>query len=549
MKKTWQDDLEEWKKSGVFPSVKKDSVEVKVKKQKTLDSSNEANVVKNKDKASRISTKEPNKRARRRKQHAKRKKQKAKFQNEPLDLIGPAVSAVKSGTVLKVIPKKIEVAEFSELHKPDRNGLERFEINEASIESVNWAAYEKATGRSADFFIGLDFGTAFTKVVIGVEGTSYVLKLSPTDGLQPSSIFIASDGRCSLRQKTGYTLYTDLKLPILTKNATEEDYGLVIAFLALIFIECRRWYSTSHLTDLSPDWFVNAGLPTQSYEDERLKAEYCRLIKAAWALSYCEVVSYQAAIILFRSISGNYVPEYAYFHDERINCFPEFVAQITGYVRSPRRRMHSHLIADVGAGTLDVSLFTVKEDSGDWLFRVHDRSVETLGADFLSKHRGSHIKAAKNVATYKFTTPGTLANSLKTTLNKLTSVDEPFRVKVNDSYATRVKALDVPPSKMSEDIVIFVCGGGSSEYLYSEAMEPIHRDYPTEIVQIPKPDRLMSDFNLDEDYHRYSVAYGLSHDHYDIGACIQQHIESLEPANISKIETQGRKNREELYKS
>lgn len=216
---------------------------------------------------------------------------------------------------------------------------------------------------------------------------------------------------------------------------------------------------------------------------------------------------------------------------------------------SPRRRMHSHLIADVGAGTLDVSLFTVKEDSGDWLFRVHDRSVETLGADFLSKHRGSHIKAAKNVATYKFTTPGTLANSLKTTLNKLTSVDEPFRVKVNDSYATRVKALDVPPSKMSEDIVIFVCGGGSSEYLYSEAMEPIHRDYPTEIVQIPKPDRLMSDFNLDEDYHRYSVAYGLSHDHYDIGACIQQHIESLEPANISKIETQGRKNREELYKS
>ena len=180
---------------------------------------------------------------------------------------------------------------------------------------------------------------------------------------------------------------------------------------------------------------------------------------------------------------------------------------------------------------------------------MHDRSVETLGADFLNKHRGLHIEAAKNIETYKFTTPGTLANSLKTTLNKLTRVDEPFRVKVNDSYATRIKALDVPSSKMSEDIVIFVCGGGSSEYLYSEAMEPIHRDYPTEIVQIPKPDRLMSDFNLDEDYHRYSVAYGLSHDHFDIGACIQQHIESLEPANISKIETQARKNREELYKS
>jgi len=549
MKKTWQDDLEEWKKSGVFPSVKKDSVEIKVKKRKALDSSNESNVVKNKDKASRISTKEPNKQARRRKQHAKRKKQKAQYKDEPLDLIGPAVSAVKSDTVLKVTPKKIEVAEFSEQHKPNRNGLERFEINEASIESVNWVADDKFTGRDADFFIGLDFGTAFTKVAIGIEDTSYVLKLSTTDGLQPSTIFIASDGRCSLRQKTDYDVYIDLKLPILTKNAAEEDYGLVIAFLALIFIECRQWYSTSHLTDLSPDWFVNAGLPTQSYEDERLKAEYSKLIKAAWALSYCEVVSYQAAIVLFRSISGKYVPEYAYFDDEQINCFPEFVAQITGYVRSPKRRMHSHLIADVGAGTLDVSLFTVKENSGDWLFRVHDRSVETLGADFLNKHRGSHIKAVKNVETYKFTTRDTLANSLKISLEKLISVDEPFRVKVNDSYATRVRALGVPASKILENIVIFVCGGGSSDYLYSKAMEPIEDYYPTEIVQIPKPDRLMSDFNLDEDYHRYSVAYGLSHDHYDIGACIQQHIESIEPANISKIETQGRKNREELYKS
>ena len=134
MKKTWQDDLEEWKKSGVFPSVKKDSVEVKVKKRKTLDSSSEANVVKNKDRASRISTKEPNRQARRRKQHPKRKKQKAQYKNEPFDLIGSAVSKVKSGSVLKVTPKKIEVAEFSEQHKPDRNGLERFEINVASIE-------------------------------------------------------------------------------------------------------------------------------------------------------------------------------------------------------------------------------------------------------------------------------------------------------------------------------------------------------------------------------------------------------------------------------
>lgn len=110
-------------------------------------------------------------------------------------------------------------------------------------------------------------------------------------------------------------------------------------------------------------------------------------------------------------------------------------------------------------------------------------------------------------------------------------------------------ALGVPASKILEDIVIFVCGGGSSDYLYSEAMKLIEDYYPTEIAQIPKPDRLMSDFNLDDDYHRYSVAYGLSHDHFDIGKCIKQHIESLEPANISKIETQGRKNREELYKS
>ena len=43
--------------------------------------------------------------------------------------------------------------------------------------------------------------------------------------------------------------------------------------------------------------------------------------------------------------------------DDRISAFPEFSAQVTGYVQSPSRQEGLHATADVGGGTLDVTIF------------------------------------------------------------------------------------------------------------------------------------------------------------------------------------------------
>ena len=45
--------------------------------------------------------------------------------------------------------------------------------------------------------------------------------------------------------------------------------------------------------------------------------------------------------------------------DDEISLFPEFLAQIAGYVRSPGRQADLHMLVDVGAGTMDATTFNV----------------------------------------------------------------------------------------------------------------------------------------------------------------------------------------------
>lgn len=68
-------------------------------------------------------------------------------------------------------------------------------------------------------------------------------------------------------------------------------------------------------------------------------------------------------------------------------------------------------------------------------------------------------------------------------------------------------------------------------------------------MDIPRPDKLESDFDIENNYHRYSVAYGLSHDSFDLGQCIEQQIEDIAEPNLSHKVIQGQVNRASLYKS
>lgn len=64
--------------------------------------------------------------------------------------------------------------------------------------------------------------------------------------------------------------------------------------------------------------------------------------------------------------------------------FPEFVAQVAVYARSPQRQDGLHLLVDCGAGTLDIATFNVGRQPGtnEDIYPILQSEVAPLGRTF-----------------------------------------------------------------------------------------------------------------------------------------------------------------------
>ena len=86
---------------------------------------------------------------------------------------------------------------------------------------------------------------------------------------------------------------------------------------------------------------------------------------------------------------------------------------------------------------------------------------------------------------------------------------------------------------------VIISGGGSKVPLYKEAIEDSRRSLgsqvaPFRLLELPKPERLEAPFLLSEDYHRLSVAFGLSHSKLEIGQVLPP--EAIEDIQMSRRE-------------
>jgi hypothetical protein len=382
-------------------------------------------------------------------------------------------------------------------------------------------------GDSQELVIGLDFGTAFTKVVVGEITYAHAISFGEYGNLLPSKLFVNSEGECFLSAELGEHVLTDLKLPLLLENSTEVDHVAIVSFIALVFLECRHWSEQSIYKDFSIDWLVNVGLPTESYHDEKLSKLYRQLINAAWVASFCDVISLKLADVAIKELQHepNTIPaEYILSHDV-INLFPEFAAQIVGYVQSPSRREYSHLLVDVGAGTLDVAMFIVKNDDGEWLFETTGKDINALGADILLKHRILNGKLNAEVGIPNLLlNDEAIAKAIGVSLLELLEIDKPFARAVSSSLSKVVNSV-AGGYKFYDAITTFICGGGSHVELYKKQIAVINNNYPLKILSIPVPERLRSEGVTLANYHRLSVAYGLSFDPFDIGVVTQKRVD------------------------
>jgi len=385
--------------------------------------------------------------------------------------------------------------------------------------------------------IGLDFGTAFTKVVIGESRVHYGVAFPSAKGsanpyLLPGAFYQTSGGICSLRKTEGSAMQFDhFKMRLLEGDTSLASKRETATFLALVFHECRSWLMDQHgntYRGYDIDWYVNAGLPTEGSHDEKLKSVYQEILEAAWCASLSGEAMTQRLVQQCMTAPKTALQQNQQskmIASDAIALFPEFVAQISGYVRSPKRREDIHAIVDVGAGTVDITTFNI-DDRGE-RFAIFTKSVPPLGVEYLVKHR---LKAIQNKTSWtpspheNLPSNAIFAQKSGISISQLEEIDQQFYTPLRQQFVEQLrhtKNVRSSPNARSwkEGVPFFLCGGGANVALYKE-LDVMARSgafgFKLDIMRIQKPEDLDAAGLSDANYDRLSVAYGLSYDAFDI---------------------------------
>lgn len=420
-------------------------------------------------------------------------------------------------------------------------------------------SYELNPAKKLQLVIGLDFGTAFTKVVIAETRRAYAVKFFK-DGakrsphLLPGIVSIDTNGLCSLGlSKNVKRVVSDLKMRLIQGDCNTEKKLEIIAFLALVFQFSRMWFMRTFMDTYKNymlDWNVNVGLPTDNFHNEKLAGEYRRIVNAAWVVSV--VVEHVTLDVVekvlaseFKNIDSSSANhrnvETKLLHEEAISLFPEFIAQIVGYVRSPKRQDDLHMLIDVGAGTVDIAVFNVHQVEGEDVFPIFTKHVSPMGVHINTLHRlhkGRYVGQWKPNGCMSRPCDIEFANLLGCDLEQLREIDRRFKSRIVEVIFDQLrytKANRYPLSRRWDDgIPVFLCGGGAFVELYGGIVNEIEKrgtPYKLRLREIPRPARLVCE-DSDLTYHRLSVAYGLSFDAFDIGEL--KKMEDVEDATPTK---------------
>ena len=396
--------------------------------------------------------------------------------------------------------------------------------------------------------LGLDFGTSCVKVVIGDAALdkAFAVPFCDANGiakyLLPSRL---SQTKRVFSLESGTHTYRDLKLSLLSSPEDSILQQRVVAFLTLIIRRARGWLLTEKASVYKKTaivWRLAVGLPSAQHHQSALSQLFKRLSLAAWAVSITPEVVTDTAI---QTCLGNDTLANETVLDVEVTVVPEIAAQIYGFVASSsfdKQAANIYLMADVGSGTVDSSLFHVKQAKGGrWDFEFYTSVVEPNGVSNLHRHRvnwwteeltkaGAPQALIQNLETSKLftdqqlSTPETFEDYFKGVGVKFQNAAKtPDAQFFNNRILRQVQGKTFwrtwrdghLPQSCLVKIPFFMCGGGMRMQYYQKLK--------TKLASIPNyswlqavhrlmavPNDLVADGVVKEDYDRLSVAYGLS---------------------------------------
>jgi len=415
------------------------------------------------------------------------------------------------------------------------------------------SVHQIARPETHELALGLDFGTSTVKVVIGdlSSDKSYAVPFLKCEGLDayllPSRVYeltATSAGTRSFGLEGGELAFRDLKLSLLASPDSIDRQLEVIAFLSLVIKRARAWFFHTHHTiykRVKCLWQLRIGLPAATALNNKFVPLLEGILRAAWQLASYEGAPERARVL---QIQTKAFSELATEDGPEVRVIPEIAAQIFGFVVSSsfdKKAANRYLMVDVGAGTVDASLFKVFPGrGGQWHFEFYTAVVQPFGVANLHAHRVDwwlsilaevedsggllgELRASKFVTDFRSKLPEHNKNyfsGVHINVGDPNNADAEFFDKkliaqvqgstlwraVHDGFLTKEDMKGMP---------MFLCGGGSRSPFY-QALEGKLQKMPgyswlsTEAWQLGFPHDLEVDGVDEGDFDRLSVAYGLS---------------------------------------
>lgn len=434
--------------------------------------------------------------------------------------------------------------------------------------------------------LGLDFGTSSTKAVARLlpSGPAFAI---PFEGiasadhpyLAPTRLAVAAGGMLTLSMQNGIGWVEDLKVrlmeapwqsaPIFAGAAVSaRPADLAAGYLALILRNALGWCDKSIRPSLGAAeiaWRMNVGIPARDFDAASIKEAFLIAAVAGWDLAAAGAALdlAQAARSVDLAKDGKLTPRG--IGREMIEVVPEVAAGVTTYARSPQRRIGAHLFVDVGATTLDTSMFLLNQspDGPRYAFLSADVATD-LGALRLHRFRADELG---RLALARFAACDPLKPIPPTAIEcvppkeDIAALDKRFSERcvigigkvVAQAKQKAPKEISVPDGGPAEPIQILLSGGGIRLPLYQDAIQESGRRAAPggglglrvrRFQEAPIPRPSPSDFRApglsDDDWQRLGIAYGLSFGFEDIG-------EFVPPSAISKPPPLPRRDEGERY--
>lgn len=401
--------------------------------------------------------------------------------------------------------------------------------------------------------LGLDFGTSSVKVVIGdlASDKSYAVPFIDAVGIDayllPSRVF--ESGSQTTAEATGcFSLtdgehaFRDLKLSLLGNPESVERQIEVIVFLALVIQRARAWLFTHHKAvykHVECLWQLRMGLPAASALNNAYVPLFEKVLRSAWLLAGLHEKPDRA---MAHSVRDR-VFKQELDDNLEVQVIPEIAAQIFGFVASnsfDKKAANRYLMVDVGAGTVDASLFKVIPGRGGlWNFEFYTAVVQPYGVSNLHAYRvdwwHSKLKDAEGAGglnaalqSTKFATdlgasvPAHNRDYFEGVHLAKGSADQAdlqffdkLMAQVQGSTLWRAWKDGFLSKDQLTNTPMFLCGGGARSDFYLDLETKLVRltSYPwlsADPWQLGFPGDLAAEGIDENDFDRLSVAYGLS---------------------------------------